>query len=484
MAATGLIRCRAGDWGTAFLLGFTAFTILSYGGAAMGIPVGRALFSAAALLVFGTGLVAGRRAPKRPRAPEEQWSPLEKMLGVILGLVLLSSMLNAVYFPIDALDAHSYDGRARFMVHDGTLDIALYHWPGNQITGRTNITYPPLYSLGLAVTHAFGGWQSKLLTGLMSMTWPLMLYGFLRQYLARHASLFWSLLLALTPEVYAHGSFGLLNVPAMALILAEAIMAIRFFEDGDRRALLAAGVFAAGAAGVRPDALAPHGALMGCLFVAGWMRGELRADWRRWMPLLVVVGAAPLATWGSWTLYLRFVVGVESLAPMTSEANMGMDLMLRVLPRLLFSFFTYGPVFFVWAVSLGLLWWRRDSLIPGLFLQAVSLLTLAAILVVFSTLDVNYGGGAKEVIDSSLKRSLFYLVPLAGLAAALSTPSLQLAGLGHGVLHARAPRIAAIGPGGRTPPTTASHQAIAPPAATSPNPHSPTTPAPEPGDTP
>ncbi len=432
LVGLGLVRCRTGDWGNAFLLGFTLATTLMFAGAAAGIPVGLPLIVAAAAAVLAGGLLArrGRSLPPREAPP---WTPAERLLaaGLLAGAVLLVEF--ALYFPVTAMDAHSYAGRALYLLHDRSLDLALYHWPGHRTSAESNLTYPPLMSLGFAVTHAFGGWQPKIVTAAFDLAWPLTLYGVLRSRVPRFAALAWTGFLALTPEVLSHASFALLNVPAMALILAEAAALGRFMAGGNRRFLVPAGVFAAGAAGIRPDAVAVHAALwltaLGVLASDRGARARLRAS----LPALTAVALAPLATWGAWSLYLRAVVGYTGAGPLGRGELIGLGGTLPMAARLLVHWPTFGATFLLWLATLPFLF--RGSGPAVRFHRLAAPAVLLALVAVFSLLDRDFGGGAAEVLGSSFKRSFFYLVPLSGLAAAFTPPWSVLARRGQGIFH-------------------------------------------------
>lgn len=422
LARFDLIRCRAGDWGTAFAVGFTLYTGLVYALALAGVPLAWPVFAAAALAVTVSGVAAGRGAPERARPPEPPWSPADLILGAAFALLAASMVLNALYYPVMALDAHSYDGRARFFLIDGTMDLSLYHWPGAPVDGRTNISYPPLYSLGLAVTYAFGGWQSKILTAFVNLAWPLAFYGAVRQHVPRSAALAWTLLAAATPEVLAHASYALLNVPAMMLVFLEAIALWRFLGDGRRAWLALAGIAAAGATGVRPDALFLHAGLWTTAFAFTLARRASRARLRAVaLPALLAV-AAPLATLGTWVLYMRTVLRLESLSPFAPHDALGAAVLIDATPRVLGHVPTFGVLFYLWAVTIpGALLFRRER--SGmLFPQAAATVSLLVLVAVFSVIHTEYGGGAVDVLNSSFKRAVFYLVPLAALAAAVSPP--------------------------------------------------------------
>ena len=430
----GLVRCSAGDWGLAFLAGFTGFTGTAQVLVVLGIPPGAPLYLGITVLLGAVGVVLRRGiAPRTLYVPP--WTPAEAVVGLALAIVALGTVLSALYLPPSATDAMSYTGRAKFLLAEGTLDLSFYHATGLREVGWNNLTYPPLFPLAFSVTYAFGGWQGKIVTALFGVAWPLVVFGALRPRLPRFAALLWPLFLALTPEVYAHNSYALLNVPAMALVLGAAVALGRALEEGNPRHLGLAAVLGAGAAGVRPDALVVLAALAGAFVLPA--RG-LPGGWRRWLPGVAAFLLAPLLTWGVWALYFLVVVRAAGLGPVGGDSTLGLGLVLRALPHLFGEPGLYGYVFLVFAGSLAFLaaGWRDRAY---RFHTLAALGTILVLVLLFARLDVRFGGNALEVIDSSLKRALFYAVPLAGVAAALSPPGRRLAALGRGWVHGGPP---------------------------------------------
>ncbi len=431
----GLVRCRAGDWGTAFLVGFAVSMSLVYLAALAGAPIAAPLLIGAAAVTLGLGLALGRRRPL-PREPVPPWTMAERVLLVGFVVYCIVVIQSALYFPTTAMDAHSYDGRAQFLLRDHRLDLGLYHWPGGPVTAQTNISYPPLMSLAFASVYALGGWQPDLVTAGFALAWPLTIYGALRQRIPRFAALAWTLFLALTPEIFSHAANALLNLPAMALAGVEAIALARFLGSGERRWLLLAGIVAAGAAGVRPDAPLVHAALWAVALGFSLSDPVRRASIGRWFPMFLAAGAAPAVTWGSWALYLRYAIGLSSMVPMGGGESIGVAPVLEATGRSLFRWSLFGATFFAWAVTLPFLVLRPRAGREARFFHGTAFAVLGALVAAFSLIDPRYGGGVQDVLSMSFKRALFYLVPLVGLASALSPPWRQLARHGFRWVHA------------------------------------------------
>ena len=429
LGRAGLVRCRAGDWGISFLAGFTVFTTLAFWAALVGVPIGWPLFTALASVIFVSGILAGKNAPAPPPRKPEPWTPAEGVLLVALAGYLVLSASSALYFPISATDAFSYDVRAKFMVAEKILDISYFHWPGTMTTTSSNTAYPPLFPLSLAVTYVFGGWQTKIVTLMFYTALPLCIFSVLRQKLPRFPSLLAALFVPLTPEIFSHASYALLNTPAATLALGEAVAVYRYTQERKRGWLVLAAVLAGGLTGLRPDGVVIHGAVG----LAGFL-STLERDWKR-IALWALLAAAPVLTLGVWTWYSRQVIGIPVQAPFEGDSVFGFKVMWFATPRMMIHTKTFSVMFMAWALTIpfAAVLVRKDRAVR--FWQASALLGLLGIAVVFTQLSRSYGGGINEVLNSSFKRSLFYLVPVCTVAAFYTPPVRWAVELGNGWLH-------------------------------------------------
>ena len=231
-------------------------------------------------------------------------TPAEWVLAAALALQAWWIAQNILFHPVAAIDDHSYAGRALYFLHDQRLDLGIYHWPSPPGTS-SNLYYPPLYSLALAIPHALGSWQPKVVNVFFALAWPLLLYGALREHLPRVPAMLWIFFLALTPEIYSMSSFALLNMPAMVLTTGVALALGRFLEMRSRGELVLAAILGAAAAGIRPDAVVVHATLCGLALLVVF-RG---AGLREWIGI-ALVGLAPLLTWGTWSVFVRTGIGL------------------------------------------------------------------------------------------------------------------------------------------------------------------------------
>ena len=420
-------------WGLGFLTGFSVFLILVYLSALAGAPIGLPLFLVVAVVTAGGGILWGRNVPHRPTS-RDPWTPAEWVLVTALGVAGTLAATKAVFFPVVAMDAHAYAGRALAMLHDHRLDIRFYHWP-EPPSSNSNLSYPPLMSLAFAVSPAFGCWQHKIVNVFLAVAWPLAIFETLRPSIPRFAALAWTLVLGLTPEIFAHISFDLLNLPAMALALGEAISLAGYLETGDRRRLIPAGIFAAAMCGVRPDGAVIHAALWIAVAAVAAFGPRGWSVTRAHVLPLIVAGLAPAITLGSWAITMRSTLGLSPRGPLDAGDPIGLGLVFRALGYFPFWLEGFGITFYVFALALPWFGTRHRRGSVGQFYLAATILAAIAIVLLFSRIDRGYGGGPGAVLPFSFKRSLFYLVPLSGLAAALSPWGYELANRGRGWVH-------------------------------------------------
>jgi len=409
------------------------FLILVYVAALFGAPIGLSLFLIMAIVILGGGILLGRGVPRGP-VKHEPWTPAEAILVAALLSVSVLAAVKAVFFPVVAIDAHAYAGRALAMLHDRTLNIRFYHWP-EPPTSNSNLSYPPLMSLAYAVSPAFGCWQHKIVNVFLALAWPLAIFETLRPRIPRFAALAWVLVLGLTPELFAHISFDLLNLPAMALALGEAICLAGYLESGARKQLLLAGALAAGMCGIRPDGAVIHGALWIAVAIVVAFEPRLRSRVRSDVLFVLIACLAPVMTLGTWAIYMHNVLGLSPVGPLSAGTPIGFGPVLRAFGYFPLWLEAFGITFYLFALALPWFGTKRRRESTGGFYLAATCITAIAIAMLFSRIDRGYGGGLGAVLPFSFKRSLFYLVPLSGLASALSPWGRALAFRGHGWVH-------------------------------------------------
>jgi hypothetical protein len=399
--------------GERLLLGLGAvlatLTLLGVAGVPLTAPLAIGVMGAAAV----GGVLAARAARGRASAARTagegaspwrgRWSAAEGVLAAVVVAVVAVAALRTTFYPVSAMDAHAYDGRARAIVAERTLDISWYDLPG--IDGRSNLSYPPGYPLSLALVYWLGGAHGRIVDIAWLSALLLVVFEFVARRRGRLAGLAAAFLVAAAPEFWRHASLGLTNLAATAAIGAATLAA----TDRARpwRSALLFGL----ATLLRIDSALPA-LLVGLALAAGRRRF---ADLVIALPALVVaVGwQVPLGQWlnGSALSALR-----PSLLPDPAllARALGAALGNLVRPGL------YGWCFLVFAggLAVGLLRGRR----PGAEVRCLAALVVVeflALVALYQQIDPAFGGGTGSYFANSLKRALFVLMPGAAVAGCL-----------------------------------------------------------------
>jgi len=378
-----------------------ALTLLGVAGVPLVPPV-----ACAVMLIAAVGFViAMRRAAPVPGASpwRGRWSGAEILLAVVLVSIVAVAAARARFYPVSAMDAHAYDGRARAIVAEGTLDISLYDIPG--LDGRSNLSYPPGVPLSLALVYWLGGAQGKIIDILWLGCLLLVVFEFVARRSERLAGLAAAFLVAAAPEFWRHASLGLTNLSTTAAIGAATLAA----TDRARpwRAALLFGL----ATLLRIDSV-----LIALTVALALAAGRRRArDGVIALPALVVaIGwQMSLSQWG---------IG-SALSALRGSPLPDPSLLVRAISAALTDLVRpglYGWCFFAFAAGLVVLPVRGNR-VPGetRLVTGLVLVEFLALMLLYQQIDPAFGGGGGSYFQNSLKRALFVLMPGAAVAGCL-----------------------------------------------------------------
>lgn len=403
--------------GVTILLGLGAVLGVLTGFGVAGVPLTGALAIGVSLAVGGVAVVGGRFAvPRRPPdAPLPTASPWRERLTLAEGLLLAAIVLivgvtawRAVFYPVSAMDAHAYDGRARWIVAEQTLDLSIYDTPG--LDGRSNLTYPPGYPLSLALVYWFGGTEGKVIDIVWLIALLLVFFDFVTRRSNRLVGLIGVFLLVAAPEFWRHASLGLTNLSTTAAIGAATLLAT------DRQSIWRPALLFGLATLLRIDSVVL--ALAVALFLAIRRRNA--------STLLMAVPALVVAF--GWQLTLKSRLGMDSTSALRASWIIDGQLLADATAAA-FSALSrqelYGWCFATLAFGLlvSIRRWRRlpEGIRTLMWLVVVQ---FVAILVLYQQIDPAFGGGGGSYFANSLKRALFVLMPgaVAGGLLAFAAP--------------------------------------------------------------
>lgn len=375
--------------------------------------------------------------------PRARWPWPDLLLVLLLAALVGIGAWRASFYPVSAMDAHGYDGRARWIVAERALDLSIYD--ALAVSGRSNLSYPPLQPLASALVYWGGGAEGKIVDALVFAALLLAVGGFVTRHAGRTAGLLAAFLVVGAPEVWRHLSLGLTNIQAMAYLGAGLVL-LAEGGAGPRirrvtRADLLPALFLALAAGTRPEGVVAAPAL------ALAARRPLVA-----LPALVVFGAWQLVL-GSWLDTSNAAALRTSGLPDPERLLRTATLLLRHLAEPGLLGWTMPLLAFVLTLSLvaGRREQRRggaprrargrdrsdagraessvrfpDS--AGLFRRLLVLegALLLGLLLLYQQIAPDFGGGGDSYLYNSLKRATFVLLPGAAVAVVLSPLALRL----------------------------------------------------------
>jgi len=415
-------------WGLGALLGTGAGLAAIWAAGAVGLPLTAPVaFGALALAALGLTLLSRRLPAPSPAERPPAWTPAETALAVVIAAVVLAAAWRASFYPVSAMDAHSYDGRARWIVAERTLDLSVYRAYG--ITGSSNLAYPPLMPLALALGYWTGAAEGKPVDAIWFAALALVVYGGLRRRLPRSGALAGALFTVMIPELWLHASLALTNLPATAFLPAGVLVAVDAALARRRADAILAGALFAGAAGVRPDAIVPAAAVTAVAALAVFRTTRRVGPMLRTAATLLV--PAVLLTI-AWQIELKTMIGstggsVFRASPLPDPALVGRTARAFALLVPNPALTGWAPPLFALGLAAALLDRRPgpDRMVYALH-AAFTIAILAALFVLYQQIDPSFGGGTGSYLVNSLKRALFYALPL-GVAAGLTAPPIARA---------------------------------------------------------
>jgi len=403
--------------GVTILLGLGAILGLLTGFGIAGVSLTGALAIGVSLVVAGVAALGGRfvarhRPPNAalptdsPLSGGSPWrgrlTPAEGVLLAAIVLIVGVAAWRAAFYPVSAMDAHAYDGRARWIVAEQTLDLSIYDTPG--LDGRSNLTYPPGYPLSLALVYWFGGTEGKIIDIAWLVALLLVLFDFVSRRSTRLIGLVGVFLLVAAPEFWRHASLGLTNLATTAAIGAATLLAT------DRQSAWRPALLFGLATLLRIDSVVL--ALAVALFLA------LR--WRSARMLLMAVPALAVAL--GWQLTLKARLGMDSTSALRASWAPDWKLLTDATAAAFGALsrqelYGWCVAVFAFGLLVSIRRWRRlpEDVRTLLLLVLVQFL---AILVLYQQIDPAFGGGGGSYFANSLKRALFVLMP-GGVAAGL-----------------------------------------------------------------
>lgn len=151
---------------------------------------------------------------------------------LLIGWLFYLMMVKNLFWPPTEHDTiSSFDKMGRIMAIEGKLHISLY---GNGLMGAGGF-YPPLWHGLFAYGYVFGAEDPKIFTTLMFAGLLFAFFGLLRRRTGDLVAILATLVLEMVPDLYAHGSLSLGNLPTTAYVTIAALPLFLWLESRDQK---------------------------------------------------------------------------------------------------------------------------------------------------------------------------------------------------------------------------------------------------------
>lgn len=403
-----------------FLLGIAAETFFMFLCDVTGFGFTRLVlfFASFAVIVFNYDLLIEYYQQKRKdiRLPSLSPSTMNYtaalLFGVILFLFYIITQKN-LYWPTSEHDAiASFDKLGMVMAMEGKIKISLFQW---NLQGSGGI-YPPLFHGGIAYMYLFGAESPKIITTLFYVSLLLGFYAICKKYVSAINALFFTLLLEIVPELYAHAALLLGNLPTTANVAMAALTLFVALDKKDKNYLWLSAVLTSVALWTRNDII---GFAVAALLIVT-IHYAKQKEWKT-IALYAMVAFSSIII---WTLYLKFKIDIPQTSRFSGGFGSGLGGRLDTMLLYLIAMLTwlqhgkmppghmlYGLAFMLPMVIILLNAKNIKSDKP--FVLLYTFVAFAIYFTVFLVINEKaQGAPISELMESSFKRGMFCFIPL------------------------------------------------------------------------
>lgn len=398
-----------------FLLGIAAETVFMFLCDVTGFGFTRLVlfFASFAVIVLSYDLLTEYYQQKRKdiRLPSFSNYTAVLLLGVILFLFYIITQKN-LYWPTSEHDAiASFDKLGMVMAMEGKIKISLFQW---NLQGSGGI-YPPLFHGGIAYMYLFGAESPKIITTLFYVSLLLGFYAICKKYVSAINALFFTLLLEIVPELYAHAALLLGNLPTTANVAMAALTLFVALDKKDKNYLWLSAVLTSVALWTRNDII---GFAVAALLIVAIQYGKEK-DWKT----IGIYAAVAFSSIIIWTLYLKFKIDIPQTSRFVGGFGSGIGTRLDTMLLYLIAMLTwlqhgtmppghmlYGLAFMlpIVIILLNVKHIRTDKPFVLLYIGVAFAVYFAVFLMINEKAQ---GAPISELMESSFKRGMFCFIP-------------------------------------------------------------------------
>lgn len=320
---------------------------------------------------------------------------------LIICFLLIGSIAKSLYWPTTSYDSVAgYDLMGKVIAEEGKLKVSLFDL---NVEGKRAI-YPPLIEGSFAFAYLFGNTSSKIITSLTYLALILLFYALLKKYVQPLNAILFTLFLMLTPEMFAHSSLSLTNIPGALYAAIGLINLFIWYDQGKTKYFIIAAILLAMNVWARSDGIVFNAAGLALV-------GYKCIREKRYTKLVqfVLISFLPFF---AWSLYLKYSIGItqDRFVDHLFWDGERIQLIIDWIMNLIFNINLYGLTFYIFILGILLNIKRLLADRPEfLLLIIVSFFLYTA---VYYQLDPVKQDPIETLMKTSFKRALFYFVPL------------------------------------------------------------------------
>ena len=334
------------------------------------------------------------------------------LLGLAIFYMFYLIMQKNLFWPTTEHDAiGSFDKLGIVMSLEGRIKISLFQY-GLQGAGGI---YPPLFHGSIAYMYLYDAIQPKIITTLYFLSLLLGFYAILRKYVSSINALFFTLMLEMVPEMFAHAALLLGNLPTTAYVGSASLTLFVWLQSREKRYYIISCILIALSLWIRNDTIGF--ALAGAAIIA-----FASATPQKWKHAAIYLGSA-LLPFIIWTLYLKFKI--HDTQGNRFVDHIGFDMVkMKLMLHYVVSYFS---------------WVQVGSMVPGIQLYGLSfmlaflvivlnirnikkdkpyvllyaLISFAVYFAIFYMIDEKkQDAPISSLMESSFKRGMFCFIPI------------------------------------------------------------------------
>lgn len=342
-------------------------------------------------------------------------------LSWILCFGLLSYFLYAIgmkcfyFLPAEYDSLTGYDLLAKTMAAEGTFKTSIFDYPYLNAYGIARFIYPPYVANSFATAYISGLENSKIVIFLLFLSFILVFYGLIRKKINDTWALFFTTLMAITPEMFSHAALALTNLPNGILTSISVICILFYFSEREKKYLFISLIFMILSNWSRSDSIVYVMAMV-ILFILDFKKNK---EWK--LPLIyILISFLPFII---WSIYLKTTISnADSSQFFVKHIFWDYDKFTLVFGKALILILGnglyFGITFYIAVVIIAL---NTVDIITKQIPLAIFILTAwFGYTLLYYQMDYSFAGNIDAYINASYKRGMFNFVPLCWFFVATS----------------------------------------------------------------